>query len=337
MRKQKKKQISCILVTTLLICSLSGYVLLRKKEALPKGAAENDILTVIPVNQDKELVTIHYEYGQINKEQIEQTIEEQFPNIDVVMIHDGATNSVSALRDNLEHGMEQDIILSRVMQQIDDIAPDALLDLSGEEFVNNYYLTALDACVLQDGGLYYLPGPSDVYGVIYNKTMFEENGWQVPHSYSEFVELIHTIDNAGLTAIENFDGEEEVPLRAVRPSLYFSDAFQLLVHSFAYDKVFAGKDNLKWLTDYQHGESSMVGHMEPYADTVKKLVDDGILRLEDWDFKPRFRSDMMYIYHSTAMVFETQSAYDNNIQSTGDEADEIGMLPFFLDRGCAGK
>ena len=197
-----------------------------------------------------------------------------------------------------------------------------------EVLVNNYYLTALDTCVLQDGGLYYLPGPSDVYGVIYNKTMFEENGWQVPHSYSEFVDLIHTIDNSGLTAVEKFDGEEEVPLRAVRPSLYFSDAFQLLVHSFAYDKVFAGKDNLKWLTDYQHGEGSMVGHMEPYADTVKKLVDDGILRLEDWDFKPRFRSDMMYIYHSTAMVFETQSAYDNNIQSAGDEADEIGMLPF---------
>ena len=83
--------------------------------------------------------------------------------------------------------------------------------------------------------------------------MFEENGWQVPHSYSEFVDLIHTIDNSGLTAVEKFDGEEEVPLRAVRPSLYFSDAFQLLVHSFAYDKVFAGKDNLKWLTDYQHG------------------------------------------------------------------------------------
>ncbi len=137
MRKQKKKQISCILVTTLLICSLSGYVLLRKKEALPKGAAENDILTVIPVNQDKELVTIHYEYGQINKEQIEQTIEEKFPNVDVVMTHDGATNSVNVLRNNLEHGMERDIILSRVMQQIDDIAPESLLDLSGEEFVNN--------------------------------------------------------------------------------------------------------------------------------------------------------------------------------------------------------
>ena len=137
MRKQKKKQISCILVTTLLICSLSGYVLLRKKEALPKGAAENDILTVNPVNQDKELVTIHYEYGQINKEQIEQTIEEKFPNVDVVMTHDGATNSVNVLRNNLEHGMERDIILSRVMQQIDDIAPESLLDLSGEEFVNN--------------------------------------------------------------------------------------------------------------------------------------------------------------------------------------------------------
>ena len=329
MKKRMKKQISCILISTMLVFGLSGCVSSETKNTLPIGAAENDILTVTPVNQEKELVTIHYEYGQVNKEQIEETIEEKFPDIDVVMVHDGATNSAIALRDKLEHGMEADIILSRVMQQINDIAPESLLDLSGEEFVNNYYLTALDACVIQDGGLYYLPGPSDVYGVIYNKTMFEENGWQVPHSYSEFVELIHTIDHSGLTAVENFDGEKEVPLRAVRPSLYFSDAFQLLLHSFAYDKVFAGKDNLEWLTAYQHGDGSMVGHMEPYADTVKKLVDDGILRLEDWDFKPRFRSDMMYLYHSTAMIFETQSAYDNNLQYAGEEADEIGMLPFW--------
>lgn len=323
------KRTKRVVAAAMALLCLAGCSQGEKKAELPLGAAENEILTVIPVDQEKEMVTIHYEYGQINVAQIESTIEEKFPDVDIVMVHDGSAD-VIGLEQNLSHGTGQDIIFSRDVQQINDVVPDFFLDLSGEEFVNNYYLTALDACILPDGGLYYLPGPSDIYGVIYNKTMFEENGWEVPHSYSEFVELIHKIENSELTAVEKFDGvEKEVPVRAVRPALYFADAFQLVINSFAYDKVFGGKDNLEWLIDYQKGKSSMVGHMEPYAETLKKLVDDGILRLDDWDLRPRFRSSMMYEYHSTAMIFETQNAYERNQEYGGEEADEIGMLPFW--------
>lgn len=325
MKKELLRVIAAIFAATTLT-GCSGSV----EPALPVGASENEILTFIPVDRSKELVTIHYEYGQINLKQIETVIEEEFPDVDVVMVHDGATNSSYLMRERLFNGYENDIILSRYLQQLNDIAPDYFLDLSGEEFINNYFLTSLDSCVQQDGGLYYLPGPMDVYGIIYNKTMFEEHGWEVPHSYSEFVELVQTIDNSGLTAVESFDDvENEVPLRAIRPSLFFSDAFQLLVHSFAYDKVFAGKENLEWLTAYQRGEGSMIGHMESYADTIKQLVNDGILRLDDWDFRPRFRSGMMYTYHSTAMIIEKQSAYEENLKVEESLRDEIGMFPFW--------
>ena len=325
MKKKTVRIISAILAAiTLTGCSTNNM------SDLPIGAFENEIITFVPVDQNKQLVTIHYEYGQNNLKQIESVIEEEFPDVDVVMVHDGATDSINLMRDRFAHGCENDLILSRYLQQLNDIAPEYLLDVSGEEFINNYFLTSLDSCAHSDGGLYYLPGPMDVYGIIYNKTMFEENGWEIPHSYTEFKELIHTIDNSGLTAIENFDEiENEVPLRAIRPSLFFSDAFQLLVHSFAYDKVFAGKENLEWLTAYQQGEGSMVGHMEPYADTVKQLVNDGILRLDDWDFRPRFRSGMMYTYHSTAMIIEKQSAYEDNLKEDESVRDEIGMFPFW--------
>lgn len=298
-------------------------------DALPLGAAENEILTLTPVDQDKEMVTVHYEYGLDNGKEIETAIEECFPDVDVVMVHDGANNSQSLLEGNLENGTECDLIFSRTLQSLGDQVEDYLLDLSDQEFVNNFYLTSLDTCVQSDGGLYYVPGPSNVYGVIYDQTLFEENGWQVPQNYTEFVELIHTIDNAGLTAVEEIDGEKrEVPVRAIRPSLYYADSFQSLFYPYVYRQVFSGQENLEWLTAYRNGEDSMVGHMEPLADTMRKLVDDGVVQLDDWDYMPRYRLPMLCQYHSTAMILGPQNLYTNEQIKNSDH--EYAMMPFWI-------
>ena len=266
----------------------------EQSSRLPVGAAENEILTLTPVAQDKELVTIHYEYGLDITSEIEKAVEERFPNVDVVMVHDGASDSIALMECNLRHGTECDLIFSRSIYTRSDLAETYLLDLSGEAFINNFYLTSLSTCVSPDGGLYYLPGPANMYGVIYDKTVLEENGWAVPDSYSGFVELIRTIDNAGLTVMENIDGEvSEVPVRAIRPSIKFSDAFRSLFYPFAYRELFAGQENLEWLTAYQRGEGSMVGHMEPFIDILRRLFEDGVVRPEDWDYLPRYRLSML--------------------------------------------
>ena len=160
---------------------------------MPKGAAANEILTLNPVAQNKELVTIHYEYGLNIAGALQEAIEAKFPNVDVVMVHDGGNYSTSLLEGNLREGTACDLIFSRVIQKLTGAPQDYFLDLSGEDFVNNYYLTTLETCILPDGGLYYLPGPSNLYGIIYDRTVMEENGWAVPTCYSEFVELIQTI------------------------------------------------------------------------------------------------------------------------------------------------
>ncbi|MGN0639222.1 MAG: 5'-nucleotidase C-terminal domain-containing protein [Huintestinicola sp.] len=296
--------------------------------ALPQGAAENEILTLDPVDGSKEMVTIHFEYGLDIAHEIESGIEEQFPDVDVVMIHDGASDSLSLLEGNLKSGTECDIILSRGIYTKGDLAREYMLDLSGEEFVNNFYLTSLDACVQSDGGLYYLPGPANMYGIIYDKTVMEENGWKVPSNYSEFVSLLHTIDNSGLTVTEELDGEKkEVPVRAFRPSLKFTDSFRSLFYPFAYEAVFAGKENLEWLTAYQQGEGSMTGHMEPFADTLKKLLDDGVIRLDDWDYMPRYRLPMLCSSHSAVMICGPLNTFANESVINSDH--EYAILPFF--------
>lgn len=81
--------IAAMLITVMVTISLSGCGGKNTKSSIPSGTAANEILTLSPVAQAKELVTIHYEYGLNIARALEQTIETQFPNVDIVMVHDG--------------------------------------------------------------------------------------------------------------------------------------------------------------------------------------------------------------------------------------------------------
>lgn len=322
--KRKKLHIIPLCLAFLMLCGCTN-------NKLPLGAAENEILTMIPVQQDKKLVTVRYEYGSADCVDIEGMIEKAFPDVDIVMCHDGTGDAGFSLRHDLISGTEKDIIITAHAPDIADIAPQYLLNLAAEEFTGNYIMTSLDACVCSDGNLYYLPAPSDVYGVIYNRTMFEENGWEIPHSYSEFVQLIDTINSSGLTAEEKEnDVEQTVNVKAIQATLKWPDAFQIVFNTFAYDKVYHSMDNQKWLTDYQNGSGTMVGRMEPAAETLKQLFSDGILSIDDMNIKPGYRSSKMYRYHSAAMIIENLNAVKYNEDfAYEDDMDEIGIFPFY--------
>jgi ABC-type glycerol-3-phosphate transport system substrate-binding protein len=301
-----------------------------------QGAYENEILTTSAVNQDKTMITVRIENNVAQTVDLEKVLEEQFPDVDFVLIHDGSLSSEYNIRADLINGTECDLILSRRLNIVDDIAADYLLDLSAEPFIDGYYMNAVDSCASDDGKIYYLPGPSDVYGIVYDKTMFEENGWQVPQSYSEFVSLLDTIRQANLTATYtdsegNLQEETVVP---IQPTMMYPDMFQIFFNTYGFDEVYQGADNYRWLSEYQNGNGSMVGHMEPAVEKFKSLFDDGILSLADWDMQPGTRSDMMYIYHTTAMVIECQNALNyakTFAEKAGDEDvyHEVAMMPFW--------
>lgn len=308
--------------------SLSGCSAGSTGGRMPKGAAANEILTLNPVAQNKELVTIHYEYGLNIAGALQEAIEAKFPNVDVVMVHDGGNDSTSLLEGNLREGTACDLIFSRVIQKLTGAPQDYFLDLSGEDFVNNYYLTTLETCILPDGGLYYLPGPSKLYGIIYDKTVMEENGWAVPTCYSEFVNLIQTIEQSGLTVIEELDGvTKEVPVRAIRPSMKFNDSFRIQLYPFVYQQIFAGQKNVEWIVGFQSGKTSLVGHAEPLAERMQQLVADGVLRLDDWDYMPRYRLPMLGESHSAVMIFGPLSVMTEKTIVNSDH--EFAVMPIF--------
>lgn len=46
-------------------------------------------------------------------------------------------------------------------------------------------------------GTYAVPYVANAAGILYNRTMFEENGWEIPGTWDEFLELLDTIQESG--------------------------------------------------------------------------------------------------------------------------------------------
>jgi hypothetical protein len=114
--------------------------------------------------------------------------------------------------------------------------------------------------------------------------------------------------------------------------MMYPDMFQIVFNTYGYDDVFGGTENFRWLTEYQNGNGSLVGHAEPAVEKFKGLFDDGVLSLDDWEMQPGTRSKMMYTYHSTAMILECQNSVgyaESFAQSDGSELHEIAMMPFW--------
>lgn len=63
----------------------------------------------------------------------------------------------------------------------------------------------------KEGKLYGLPRNTDVLVMYYNAKMFEDNGWEVPTTYEEFISLSETINDAGIIPVA-MDGGDKWPL-----------------------------------------------------------------------------------------------------------------------------
>ena len=77
MRKNQSliRMLTVMLAAVVAAVSLSGCSAGSSGSKMPTGAATNEILTLSPVAQDKELVTIHYEYGLNIAGALEETID----------------------------------------------------------------------------------------------------------------------------------------------------------------------------------------------------------------------------------------------------------------------
>ncbi len=75
-------------------------------------------------------------------------------------------------------------------------------DFEGVSDIKQAYMDMEDELeFIPQDGVYALPYVANAAGILYNKDMFEENGWEIPETWDEFVSLCDTIKAAGVTPI----------------------------------------------------------------------------------------------------------------------------------------
>ena len=78
---------------------------------------------------------------------------------------------------------------------------DMLMDISDFEGLADIKQAYLDIDknleFIPKDGVYAVPYAANAAGILYNKDMFEENGWEIPETWNEFLELLDTIQASG--------------------------------------------------------------------------------------------------------------------------------------------
>lgn len=190
--------------------------------------------------------------------------------------------------------------------------PEIALDLSDEEWTGRMEDWAKEANSVDDKVIGFSTWGVDYEGILYNKTLFEENGWEVPTTWDEFMALCDTIQSAGITPLyESCNGvwHTQSWFYALAPSIYAEkpDAIEYLNSS---------KDN-KW-ADISAAREGLAQIRDLLSHEPKYFTNDG--QSEDW-----FGSYPALQNRECAMMF-TYSAYAAELAANGS-TDTWGMFP----------
>lgn len=72
-------------------------------------------------------------------------------------------------------------------------------DFEGVSDIKQVYMDIEDELeLIPKDGVYGLPYVANAAGILYNKDMFEENNWEIPKTWTEFIQLCETIKDSGV-------------------------------------------------------------------------------------------------------------------------------------------
>jgi raffinose/stachyose/melibiose transport system substrate-binding protein len=197
-----------------------------------------------------------WEHDYSFEDSLEQIIEgfnEAYPNVQVDYEIKADGDYYSLLQTAIQSGSGPDLFwtngtaTSNMPDLVSNGACEDLKDQVDYSFISD---SAMDLATIDDG-VYSVPWMTmDTRTVFYNKDMFEENGWEIPTTFSEFEELLATIKATGITPIS-----------------MAHDSWCML---FAYEPVLAGYD-----ADYTAGLSDYTSKADGDAarEALQKMVD----------------------------------------------------------------
>lgn len=298
------KRTSFVILSILLILVFSSC---SEKSQSSNG----DILTQKSISKDKIPVTVLVKYA-FSIDGFEKAAEKKFPNLDIIQVGNYTSDRGLVEYDRrLKHDDLTDIVMTWPLNIGEEYWDDRLIDLSGMSFTSNYNTGMLNN-ISKDGKLYYLPGPSQIRGIVYNKTLFKEKGWKVPDNYKEFVALCEKIESSGMRSLQLGFGNSEV----------LDTAFI----GYSFGNSFSTPKDSQWITDYNEGKGSFGEHFDPALNIFQDMIDAGIWKKSDLNVTYADREKMLF-NRECAMIEDSVLIAHMGKDYNGC-TDDFALMPF---------
>ncbi|MEG0776722.1 MAG: extracellular solute-binding protein [Raoultibacter sp.] len=308
------KRHGSVFFAVFLLCGF-GFAALGLMSCTVANSGDNfsdDVLTQTVSDPDKIPVTMLVK-NAFSLDSLERSAEEKFPQLDIIQVGNFTSDMGIAEYDaRLKNGDLTDVVMTWPLDVGSEYWKDQLLDLSALPMTGKYTTTMLND-ISQNGQLFYLPGPSQVRGIVYNKTLFQEKGWEVPRDFDGFIELCQTIERDGIRSLQLGLGNEEV----------LDTAFV----GYGYKSAFSTPESAQWRAAYDKGTGSLADNCLPALQTFQTLIDAGILKKADLDITYADREYLLFS-RQCAMVEDSVLMTHLGNEKTGT-TDEFALMPFF--------
>lgn len=241
--------------------------------------SSDDILTYDVIDDSKTTLKVAYiaTLSSSYKAMLAK-FEEKYPEIQVVTMDiTGGSNKYHPYMDWFKNGDIPDIMLSGSVTSWTN-AKEYFEDLTAYDCAAQYDSQTLLKYAI-DGQIYFLPGPANLSGMIYNKALFQQYGWKVPTTIDELIALCRqiTADTNGTISPLNLDAKYQNVLIGT-------------LEAMTYSQIMAGSDNYGWYQDYQNGKATFTGHMEPLFNLAQQLIDAGVLDKDSFTYSATTRT-----------------------------------------------
>lgn len=247
----------------------------------------------------------------IDYQEFEKLLKEKYPEVNLEIISYTGSNSTGYAQYTLEHGEIPDIYNVSVFGMQEE-QKQYLLDLSGYEFLNNYKTADINQISI-DGAVYLVPASSSIIGIYYNKTLFSEQGWEVPSNYQEFKTLIEKIKATGI---------DPAAAQFKLPGNGFFDLFTL-----AKTEYLSTPAGIKWEKDFQKGNATASDGLSDASALLQELIDCGFWKAEDTQHT--YQETMDHFYNRGAAMYVNAGTIQRFTQNADGTGDQYGIMPFF--------
>ena len=273
---------------------------------LISGCSNNDTSD----NSDAEHEPITMAYAYQSASAFLALVHEKYPEVNLVMEPYSGGNTTQYITEAFEYGELPDIVMRSYYSPSSDDVSDLMLDMSGYAFSDNYSPARIKE-VSDNGAIYFLPQYYSCLGITYNKTLLEENGWELPTSFKELEELAPKVIAAGYNLCLN-------------QTQYPGYGFQYLcnISDTGFLSTLEGR---KWQAAYLDGTSNVSSSEEMLEclEIFKKWRDIGILNGDGDPLNDNNTRDIMAKGNTLFMIGSS-----NGIVGNDELTDEFSIMPY---------